>query len=110
MQTSLLGERDLCNHLNNLLQREERQALGRPVDNLGGGGVGYEALGGITSFSSLIDGIDRLDASGAGGQRVGKQVREVQIVKSGFGLKMSFPRLEMAKKSAYLRSDRCTGD
>jgi len=47
--------------------REERQALGRPVDNLGGGGEGYEALGGITSFSSLVDGIERMDPSGAGG-------------------------------------------
>lgn len=40
--------------------REERQAAGRPVDNLAGGGQGYEAMGGITSFSSLVDGIDRL--------------------------------------------------
>jgi len=41
--------------------RAERQAAGRPVDNLAGGGAGYEALGGITSFSSLVDGIDRLE-------------------------------------------------
>ncbi len=40
--------------------REERQAAGRPVDNLAGGGAGYEALGGLTNFSSLVDGIDRL--------------------------------------------------
>ena len=40
--------------------KEERQAAGRPVDNLAGGGLGYEAMGGITSFSSLVDGIDRL--------------------------------------------------
>jgi len=45
--------------------REERQAQGRPVDNLAGGGAGYEALGGLTSFSSLVDGVDRL-ALGAG--------------------------------------------
>lgn len=40
--------------------REERQAAGRPVDNLAGGGQGYEALGGLTSFSSLVDGVDRM--------------------------------------------------
>jgi hypothetical protein len=45
--------------------KEERQAAGRPVDNLAGGGAGYEALGGITSFSSLVEGVDRL-ALGAG--------------------------------------------
>eukprot|EP00753_Platysulcus_tardus_P020572 PLAT8233.1.p1 GENE.PLAT8233.1~~PLAT8233.1.p1 ORF type:complete len:471 (+),score=103.19 PLAT8233.1:37-1449(+) len=45
--------------------REERMALGRPVDNLGGGGAGYAALGGLTGFSSLVDGADRLDPSGA---------------------------------------------
>jgi hypothetical protein len=47
--------------------REERQASGRPVDNLAGGGAGYEALGGLTSFSSLVDGIDRM-AIGPSGQ------------------------------------------
>jgi hypothetical protein len=47
--------------------REERQAAGRPVDNLAGGGQGYEALGGLTSFSSLVDGIDRM-AIGPGGE------------------------------------------
>lgn len=39
--------------------REERIAAGRPVDNLGGGGDGFVALGGITSFSSLVDGAER---------------------------------------------------
>ncbi|KAH3757672.1 protein FAM221A [Pelomyxa schiedti] len=46
--------------------RQERMESGRPVDNLGGGGEGYAALGGITNFSSLLDGVDRLDASGIG--------------------------------------------
>lgn len=39
--------------------RQERVAEGRPVDNLAGGGQGYEALGGITDFSSLADGAER---------------------------------------------------
>lgn len=46
--------------------REERQAAGRPVDNLAGGGAGYEAMGGITSFSSLVDGIDRMAVGPSG--------------------------------------------
>jgi hypothetical protein len=48
--------------------KEERMAQGRPVDNLAGGGQGYEALGGITNFSSLIDGVDRLELGAGGGQ------------------------------------------
>ena len=44
------------NHATVVETRDERVASGRPVDNLLGGGAGYEALGGITSFSSLADG------------------------------------------------------
>jgi len=41
--------------------REERQKAGKRVDNLANGtGMGCPAMGGLTSFSSLIDGIDRL--------------------------------------------------
>ena len=40
--------------------RDERKAAGRPVDNLLGGGAGYEALGGLTNFASLADGAARL--------------------------------------------------
>jgi hypothetical protein len=36
--------------------REDREAAGRPVDNLAMGGEGYEAMGGITNYSSLVDG------------------------------------------------------
>jgi hypothetical protein len=36
--------------------RAERLAAGRPVDNLLGGGEGYEALGAVTNFASLTDG------------------------------------------------------
>jgi hypothetical protein len=36
--------------------RDERVASGRPVDNLLGGGAGFEAMGGITNFASLTDG------------------------------------------------------
>lgn len=39
--------------------RAEREAAGRPVDNLTGGGAAYEALGGVTDFASLADGVDR---------------------------------------------------
>eukprot|EP00727_Mastigamoeba_balamuthi_P013917 m51a1_g9148 hypothetical protein (377) ;mRNA; f:94456-96109 len=53
-------------HYTAIESREERQAAGRPVDNLCGGGEGYEALGGITGFSSLVDGIERQDLSGIG--------------------------------------------
>eukprot|EP00854_Cymbomonas_tetramitiformis_P007570 gene7570-9015_t len=35
---------------------DEREACGRPVDNLCGGGAMYEALGGITRHASLADG------------------------------------------------------
>jgi len=42
--------------------RAERQAQGRPVEGIGGSdGAGYAALGGLTDFSSLVDGCDRLD-------------------------------------------------
>ena len=34
--------------------------MGKPVDLLGGGGGEmYAALGGLTDFSSLLDGVDR---------------------------------------------------
>lgn len=39
--------------------REERLAMGRPVDNFGGGGELYAAMGGVTDFASLVDGADR---------------------------------------------------
>ena len=39
--------------------RDEREASGRPVVNLLGGGAGYEALGGLTNFASLADGAAR---------------------------------------------------
>jgi hypothetical protein len=55
---------DKCDaHTTIIESREERMALGKPVDNIGDGGAGYEALGGITGFGSLIDGADRLDSS-----------------------------------------------
>lgn len=34
--------------------------MGKPVDNLGGGGEMYAALGGLTSFSDLVDGVERV--------------------------------------------------
>eukprot|EP00741_Cyanophora_paradoxa_P011848 tig00020564_g11451.t1 len=37
----------------------ERRAAGRPVDNLAGGGALYAAVGGVTDYSALADGIDR---------------------------------------------------
>ncbi len=42
--------------------REERMARGRPV----GRAVPYAAMGGLTGFSSLVDGYLRLDPSGVG--------------------------------------------
>lgn len=53
----------------NKLKREERQKAGKRVDNLGGGGQGYAALGGLTTFSSLLDGIDRMDINPDGTQK-----------------------------------------
>jgi hypothetical protein len=50
--------------------RDERKAAGRPVDNLLGGGAGYEALGGITNFASLADGMGGLCTA----RRVGLQI------------------------------------
>lgn len=49
--------------------REERIAGGRRVDNLGGGGGGgapVAAMGGLTCFSDLVDGIERLGGGGCG--------------------------------------------
>jgi hypothetical protein len=43
--------------------REERVAAGRPVDNLADGGRGYEALGGVTNFSSLLEGDEQRSAA-----------------------------------------------
>merc|ERR1712129_409998 len=41
--------------------RAEREAAGKRVDNLAmGQGMGCAALGGITTFSSLLDGVDRM--------------------------------------------------
>ncbi len=42
--------------------KEERLARGHPV----GKDVIYQAMGGITGFSSLMDGYMRLDPSGVG--------------------------------------------
>jgi hypothetical protein len=42
--------------------RDERLARGHPV----GQDVPYQAMGGITGFSSLMDGYMRLDPSGIG--------------------------------------------
>ena len=43
--------------------KSEREARGHPV---GHDGVPYQAMGGITGFSSLADGYMRLDPSGRG--------------------------------------------
>ena len=42
--------------------KDERQSRGRPV----GYDVPYQAMGGLTGFSSLADGYMRLDDSGIG--------------------------------------------
>ena len=42
--------------------KEERAARGRPIGNA----VPYQAMGGLTGFSSLADGYMRLDDSGIG--------------------------------------------
>ena len=47
------------NHSTSFYTRDERLAMGKSVDNLGGGGEMYAALGGLTDFSDLADGIDR---------------------------------------------------
>eukprot|EP01083_Nonionella_stella_P069515 185338_1 len=52
------------NHETIFETKEERRANGRAVDNLCGGGEGYAALGGITNFSSLIDGVERIQIDG----------------------------------------------
>ena len=43
--------------------KEEREARGHPT---GWDGVPYQAMGGITGFSSLAEGYQRLDPSGRG--------------------------------------------
>ncbi|KAK3248658.1 hypothetical protein CYMTET_41883 [Cymbomonas tetramitiformis] len=48
-------------HTTTFETRDEREACGRPVDNLCGGGAMYEALGGITRHASLADGYERQD-------------------------------------------------
>lgn len=55
-------------HATSVETREERSAAGRPVDNLCGGGAAFASLGGLTSFSSLVDGVDR---EAVGSQGVG---------------------------------------
>lgn len=35
--------------------------MGKPVDNLGGGGDMYAALGGLTDMASLVDGVERME-------------------------------------------------
>lgn len=42
--------------------KEEREAKGKPV----GHDVAYQAMGGLTGFSSLAEGYQRLDPSGIG--------------------------------------------
>ncbi len=42
--------------------KEERAARGKPIGNA----VPYQAMGGLTGFSSLADGYMRLDDSGIG--------------------------------------------
>ena len=42
--------------------KEERQARGHPI----GHDVPYQAMGGLTGFSSLMEGYMRLDPSGIG--------------------------------------------
>lgn len=49
-------------HVTLVETREERMARGRPV----GRAVPYAAMGGLTGFSSLVDGYLRLDPSGVG--------------------------------------------
>ena len=39
--------------------KEERLAMGRAVDNFGGGAEMYAAMGGVTDFASLVDGAER---------------------------------------------------
>lgn len=48
-------------HATQFYTKDERVAMGKPVDNLGGGGEMYAALGGLTDFSDLVDGIERSD-------------------------------------------------
>ncbi|KAM3182653.1 hypothetical protein ACTXT7_011870 [Hymenolepis weldensis] len=43
---------------------EERKARGRPV----GQPCVFQAMGGLTGFSSLLPGVIRMDSSGAGGR------------------------------------------
>ena len=45
--------------------RKEREKRGKPV----GKATCYQAMGGITGFSSLAEGMQRLDASGKGEAR-----------------------------------------
>ena len=53
--------------------KEERKAAGKPV----GHDVPYIAMGGITGFSSLIDGSQRLDPSGVG-DSIGNMYRALE--------------------------------
>jgi len=52
-------------HETRFYTKDERVAMGKPVDNLGGGGDMYAAMGGITDFTSLVDGIEREQAGPA---------------------------------------------
>jgi hypothetical protein len=67
----------------------------------GGGGAGYEAMGGITNFSSLIDGTDRLPPDywthGAGKQILEQEAAEKHLGYNGGGMG---PALSLAHGAA----------
>ena len=40
--------------------KAEREAMGKPVDNVGFGGEIFAGMGGITGMSDLVDGVERM--------------------------------------------------
>ena len=50
----------VSNHRTVFEKRQERLSAGRPVDNELQRSLGYEAMGGLTDMSSLIDGVERI--------------------------------------------------
>lgn len=46
-------------HETKFYSKDQRVAMGKPVGSMGGGADMYAALGGLTDFSSLLDGVDQ---------------------------------------------------
>lgn len=71
-------------HETRFYSKSERQAMGKPTDNLGGGGELYAGMGGLTDFSDLVDGIEKVEPVEYAGKRyelTGASLRAVEAPK-----------------------------